>query len=177
MKNNSPPNYFTVKAQQIQFLWYEMITIAVQTFIKEALMKSESGTPSRDERCTLEWSSKKREKGLTNVLQHFPLMSKGRRVQRFAYMAGCWHICSFLYSLPWMLRHMLPEWGRLEEPEHRKMYLCEIVEERQHWYLFQVYWSFIVYFSLVQIWLSSGNIIIVFTLRSQLWFFFFFLSN
>ena len=29
----------------------------ILTFIKEALIKSESGTPSSDERCTLEWSS------------------------------------------------------------------------------------------------------------------------
>lgn len=32
-------------------------TLLVLTFIKEALMKSESGTPSREERWTLEWSS------------------------------------------------------------------------------------------------------------------------
>lgn len=29
----------------------------ILTFIKEALIKSESGTPSREERWTLEWSS------------------------------------------------------------------------------------------------------------------------
>lgn len=31
--------------------------LIIQTFIKEALMKSESGTPSRGKRWTLEWSS------------------------------------------------------------------------------------------------------------------------
>lgn len=31
--------------------------LLVLTFIKEALIKSESGTPSREERWTLEWSS------------------------------------------------------------------------------------------------------------------------
>lgn len=31
--------------------------LLILTFIKEALIKSESGTPSREERWTLEWSS------------------------------------------------------------------------------------------------------------------------
>ena len=36
------------------------------------------------------------------------------------HMAGCWRICSFLYSPLLRQRHMMPVWGRLAVPKHGK---------------------------------------------------------
>lgn len=85
MRQNKSPSYL----EQSVFYWGKNAAL-IQTFIKEALIKSESGTPSRDERCTLEWSSEGESRRQRNKANE----EKEEHSERGNFN-HTWHITSF----------------------------------------------------------------------------------